>query len=143
MAEKKRNEKTISIEQLRYLRSMEKQKLNQLTRRKRIVMQMMSENATVKESLKELGKGNKETIIPIGAGIYVSGSVVQDSFKRTLPGNVVLPSSQEEVEKELVERDKIYSNDLTQMDSEIMETRQNLNGMNALLQMNRKKGNKA
>ncbi len=144
MSEKKgSNQQTISIEQLRYLRAMEKQKLGQLIKRKRTVMRMMSENTTVKESVKELGKGSKESIIPIGAGMYVSGTLTPNTFKRTLPGNIVLPSTQEEIEKELAEREAIYTKDMEQMDKEIASTRQNLQGMTALMRMSLQKRNKA
>ncbi|MBM3282509.1 MAG: hypothetical protein FJY86_04190 [Candidatus Diapherotrites archaeon] len=144
MAEtKKGNQQTITVEQVRYLRAVEKDKLMQLTKRKRTVMRMMSENSVVKQNITELGKGSKESIIPIGAGIYVSGTITANSFKRTLPGNVVLPSSMEDIEKELVEREKIYAKDLEQVDKEIATTRQNLQGMTALLKMSQKQGKKS
>lgn len=143
MASKKdSNQKSITMDQLRYLHSMEKQKFVQLKRRKRMGMNLLNENTMVKESIKELGKGSKESIIPIGAGIYVSGTVVPQSFKRTLPGNVVLPSTQEEIEKELSARDKIYTSDIAQLDNELLETRKNLSSMSALLKMNKKQAKK-
>ncbi len=135
MAEKKIEDFKITLPQLRYLRQLEKRKLAELTRRKEIAVRLMGENTMVKDSLAELSKGNKDTIIPLGAGIYIKGGITPSSFQRTLPGNVVLPSTKEEVEKELVARDKIYVNDLTQLDKEILSTKQNLDEMNALFRM--------
>lgn len=108
-----------------------------------MTQRLMGENANVKESLKELGKGSKDAIIPLGAGIFASGTIVADSFKRTLPGNVVMPASKEDIHKELVEREKIYTQDAVQLEKEIQNTYQNLTSMNALLQMQKKQAKKA
>ncbi len=142
-AKKEQPQKSITTDQLRYLHAMERQKVIQLKRRKRTTMQLMGENTTVKESLKELGKGSTETIIPIGAGVFVSGTITPHSFKRTLPGNIVLPTTQAEVEKELLARDKIYVDDLSRLEQEIAEARNNLASMSALLKMSKKQAKKA
>ncbi len=137
------NEKTISVQQLRYLQGMEKKKLREISKRIRMTQRLMNENANVKESLKELGKGSKDAIIPLGAGIFASGTIAADSFKRTLPGNVVMPVSQEDIHKELAEREKIYAQDAAQLEKEAQATHQNLASMNTLLQMQKKQAKKA
>mgnify|MGYP001570715528 CR=1 FL=1 len=142
MAAEKQPQQTITVPQLKYLRTMERNKYTQLAKRKRMATRLMGENKIVKESLKELVEGNKDTIIPLGAGIYVQGSIASKSFKRTLPGNVVIASTKEEIEKELTERDKLYAQDLTILDKELLETRKALESMNALLQMARNKQQK-
>jgi len=135
-------EKTISVQQLRYLQMMEKKKLRQLSQRVRMTQRLLNENTVVKESLAELGKGTKDAIIPLGAGVYASGSITANSFKRTLPGNIVLPATMEEVKKELESREKVYMHDMTQLEKEMQGTVQNVNSMTALLQMNKKKAKK-
>lgn len=135
-------EKSISIQQMRYLQMMEKKKLRQLSQRARTTQRLMNENSVVKESLAELGKGTKDAIIPLGAGVYASGSITANSFKRTLPGNIVLPATMEEVKKELEAREKIYAHDMTQLEKEIQGTVQNVNSMTALLKMSKKKAKK-
>jgi hypothetical protein len=137
------NEKTISIQQLRYLQGMEKKKLQQLSKRLRMTQRLMGENATVKESLKELGNGSKDAIIPLGAGIFASGTIIANSFKRTLPGNVVMPASKEDIHTELSGREKVYAQDAAQLEKEIQATYQNLTSMNTLLKMNKKQSKKA
>lgn len=142
MAETTTTEKTISIQQMRYLQMMEKKKLRQLSQRMRMTQRLLNENTVVKESLAELGKGTKDAIIPLGAGVYASGSITANSFKRTLPGNIVLPASMEEVKKELEAREKVYAHDMTQLEKEMQGTVQNVNSMTALLQMSKKKAKK-
>lgn len=139
MAEKT-GKQTLSIPQLRYLARVERDKLRQLGRRRRMTERMLLENLAVQEAVKELKEnGSKDSILPLGAGIFVNGTIAAKSYKRTLPGNVILNATHTEVEKDLNERKKLLEEDMTLLNNEIQSTSTNLNGMNTLLETVRRK----
>ena len=136
MAEKQKNPQKVSLHQIRELHKMERKKLHQLLQRQRLVNQLGLENDNTLLSAKEISK-NKETesIIPLGGGIFVHATLTPNSLRRTLPGNIVVPATLDEVEKELVERIGIMSKEGEIVHKQIIETRTTLQSLTTLLQM--------
>lgn len=114
---------TLSVDQLKYLRREERKKLSQLMKRRRMTQRLLMENEGVLATVNELDEEKEtETIFPLGAGILVKGKIIPKTLKRTLPGNVVLPSSREDVQADLANRRKILIEDAKILDKEIQKT---------------------
>ncbi len=150
MAEKKEKEKppsretTLTVPQLRALRQLERRRMTQLLRRRRLTERLLVENMTVQESINQMNEEKEtESLILLGGGVLVSGKIIPNTLKRTLPGNVVLPSTKQEVNRDLDERKKVLSNDLQILDKEIQQSNTNFQGVEALLQLVRQQTNKA
>lgn len=114
---------TLSVDQIKYLRREERSKLNQLVKRRRMTQRMLIENEGVLAAVNELDEDKEtETLFPLGAGILVKGKIIPKTLKRTLPGNVVLPSSREDVQADLAHRRTILAEDAKILDQEIKKT---------------------
>ncbi len=138
MAEKQTQ--TISYAQLREVNGIGQRKMRQLLRERRMTERLFIENTSVRSALKELGeKGMVDSMIPLGGGFFVEGKVAPDTYKRTLPGNVVISATKADIEKELDERQKIVQKEMGILEKEIRETGVSLQNIHALMQMVRAK----
>jgi prefoldin subunit 5 len=134
MKEEKTRERTISGDQLRYVQNEENQKLQELIQQRRTVENILVETSQVQESVKALqDKGSDNAIIPLGGGIFVEGKITPKTYKRTLPGNVVLAGSREQIEKDLEERKNILEKDLKTIDTQVQKRSANIQNINNLL----------
>lgn len=140
MAEKQSEpQRQVSIQELKHMHVQEKKKLNQLLKRQRFVNELALENENTLLATKELsGKNETESIIPLGAGIFVNAKITPHSLKRSLPGNVVINSTPEQIEKDLRERISILGKDGEILHKQIVEARTNVRGLTQLLQMSRR-----
>lgn len=134
----KGGEQKITLSQVKALRSIERNKLKQYVRQRRQAERLMIENINVRTALKELGeKGKVESLIPLGGGVLVEGTIAVTTYKRTLPGNVIVPATKKEVEKELDERQAIIEEEMRYVGERIEDTRMNINGYEAMMDMAR------
>ncbi|MEK6821574.1 MAG: hypothetical protein AABY11_04210, partial [archaeon] len=92
------------------------------------------ENRTVFESVNGL-KANETlaSMVPLGAGVFVEGSIKPHTFKRMLPGNVMISASADEVVKELEERKALLEKEMGIADKEIQGISANLTGIEQIL----------
>ncbi len=131
-------EKRVNINQVLQMRRIERQKIKQLVRQRRGTERIMLEHLNVRSTLKELGaKGKVESLIPLGGGILIEGTISAAAFKRTLPGNVIVNATQKQVETDLDERQKIIEEEMRYLDSRIQDTSINLQSLDAMVEMAR------
>lgn len=132
----KPGEKRVNINQVLEMRRIERSKLKQLVRQRRSTERIMLEHLNVRSALKELGeKGKVESLIPLGGGILIEGTVTSTAFKRTLPGNVIVSATKKQVEADLDERQKIIEDEMKYLDSRIQDTSINLQSLDAMVEM--------
>lgn len=136
MAEKQKTEQKVSLKQVRELHKMERRKLRQLLERQRLVNQLAFENDNTLAAAKEINNSKEtESIIPLGGGIFVNAKLTPHSLKRTLPGNVVVPATIEDVEKDLIERIGILAKEGEFVHKQVIESRTNLQSLTTLMRM--------
>lgn len=132
----KPGEKRIDLKQVLQLRMGERRKIKQLIRQRRRTERIMLEHLNVRATLKELGdKGKVESLIPLGGGILIEGTVTSTAFKRTLPGNVIVNATKKQVETDLDERQKMIEDEMKYLDSRIQDTSINLQSLDAMVEM--------
>ena len=132
----KPGEKRLDLQQVIQMRQMERRKLKQLIRQRRSTERIMLEHLNVRSTLKELGeKGKVESLIPLGGGILIEGTITSTAFKRTLPGNVIVNATKKQVESDLDERQKIIEDEMKYLDSRIQDASINLQSLDAMVEM--------
>jgi prefoldin subunit 5 len=132
----KPGEKRVNINQVLQMRQVERRKLKQIVQQRRSTERIMLEHLNVRATLKELGeKGKVESLIPLGGGILIEGTVTSTAFKRTLPGNVIVNATKKQVETDLDERQKIIEEEMKYLDSRIQDTSINLQSLDAMVEM--------
>ncbi len=132
----KPGEKRLNLKQVLQLRMVERRKVKQLIRQRRSTERIMLEHLNVRATLKELGeKGKVESLIPLGGGILIEGTVTSTAFKRTLPGNVIVNATKKQVESDLDERQKIIEDEMKYLDSRIQDASINLQSLDAMVEM--------
>lgn len=132
----KPGEKRINLNQVLQMRQGERRRLKQLVRQRRATERIMLEHLNVRATLKELGeRGKVESLIPLGGGILIEGTITSTAFKRTLPGNVIVNASKKQVEADLDERQKIIEEEMKFLDTRIQDTSINLQSLDAMVEM--------
>ncbi|MEW6294681.1 MAG: hypothetical protein AB1467_00070 [Candidatus Diapherotrites archaeon] len=97
----------LSGEQIVALFQEEKAKLDSISMQINSVQTALTEVLFAEESLKELSKEGFEgpILVNLGSGVFIEGAVSNaKKLKKSLPGNVVLDVSPEEVSEELKKR---------------------------------------
>jgi prefoldin subunit 5 len=134
----KPGEKRVNLNQVLQMRQGERQKLKQLVRQRRETERIMLEHLNVRATLKELGeKGKVESLIPLGGGILIEGTITSTAFKRTLPGNVIVNANKKQVEADLDERQKIIEEEMKFLDSRIQDTSINLQSLDTMVEISK------
>ncbi|MEK6902505.1 MAG: hypothetical protein AABX02_02880 [archaeon] len=132
-------QRRVNLSEIKQFHTQEKRKLNRLLERQQMINQMAMEAESTLLATKELtGKNDVDSIIPLGAGIFVNAKIVPHSLKRSLPGNVVIDSTAEQIEKDLMERMVILSKDGEIIHKQVTEAKINLQSLTHVLQMARK-----
>ena len=116
-------EPTISLSQVREGFMQARKNLRKLQSRQRAILNLFQESVQVEQALKTIGdKKEYESVIPLGAGVFVKGKINAGQLMRNLPGNIVLPSNQAEIETDLAERKKIFEKEIEILNKQIQDT---------------------
>ncbi|MFH0969935.1 MAG: hypothetical protein V1776_00525 [Candidatus Diapherotrites archaeon] len=139
MNKNKKERTVIDMPKLREAYKMENQQARELSQQMRRMEQLLIENISIQEMVKEVkGKKEVETLLPLGGGFFVKGTIKPSTFQRSLPGNVVMHSTIEEMEKETEERKKIFEKEIQLLGKKLSESRINIQNMQRLLELARR-----
>ncbi len=129
----RKSEVTLTMDQVRKSFMEARKNLRMLRERQNGIFNLLQENQQTTHAVQSLGKQKEhESIIPLGAGVFVKGKIDSTTLMRNIPGNIVMPSNQEEIEKELNERKEIFQKELELISKKQQETRTYMRNMQSL-----------
>jgi prefoldin subunit 5 len=122
------------------------QRLEQLRERQQGVLQLLQENLLVYQAIQAIKNGDEyESVIPLGAGIFVKGKIRAKELLRNIPGDIAVPSNVKEIEADLADRKKIFERELELLSKQmsdaniIMHNSANLLKTFEMMQKNKKR----
>lgn len=129
----RKSEVTLTMDQVRKSFMEARKNLRMLRERHHGILNLLQENQQTTHAIQSFGKQKEhESIIPLGAGVFVKGKIDASTLMRNIPGNIVMPSNQEEIEKELNERKEIFQKELELISKKQQETSAYMRNMQSL-----------